>query len=91
MVALSFIYFLVLSITDLRFSDGELYWQEMHIYEIPIFFVLLLGIIVLWFKGVSSCVRAGNTDKVILCFVVWPYSVYLALKYSGQGQLNETT
>lgn len=91
MSALSFLYFIALSLIDSRFSDGGLYWHEMYIYKIPIFLVLLLGISFLWFKGVSSCFRSGRTGKAILCFVVWPYSVYLALKENNRSQLNETT
>ena len=80
MAALSFSYFAVFSFIDPRFADGGLSWHEMFIYEIPIFMVVLLGVSFLWLKGVSGCFRSGETDKAILCFVVWPYAIYLAIK-----------
>jgi hypothetical protein len=88
--ALSFLYFVAFSTFDPRFDDGGLYWHEMHTYEIPLFLALLIGTFFLWFKGMSSCFRSGKTGKAILCFAVWPYSVYLAIKENNCKQMHET-
>jgi len=91
MSALSFVYFIVIMVIDPRLADGSLYWNEMYIYEIPIFLMLFLGVCFLWLKGMYSCFRAGKMGKAILCFMVWPYSVYLALTENSGAQLDETT
>lgn len=87
LVFIGWFYFLVILFGDARMEEGMNY-DELYIYEVPIFFIVLFGTFYLYLKGVIESVKSKKYVLSIICLLLWPVSAVVAFKYSGR-KLNK--